>query len=105
MVFPSLGIIIYFGPLTFQSIKFQSLTIIEIQTSFFYFVVPNLRKKKWLDFNGREKKSRFKPISARKTNDFGVIEFFLIGRVYQGVPPLNLHEMVYLNPKRILVLG
>jgi hypothetical protein len=90
MVFPSLGIIIHFGPLTFQSIKFQSLTIIEIQTSFFYCVVPNLRKKKWLDFNGREKKSRFRPIPARKTNDFGVTEFLLMGRVYPRCSPLKL---------------
>jgi len=59
MVFPSLGIIIHFGPLTFQSIKFQSLTIIEIQTSFFYCVVPNLRKKKVTGFQWYREKVSF----------------------------------------------
>jgi hypothetical protein len=34
-----------------------------------------------------------------------LLSSFWWGEFIQGVPPLNLHEMVYLNPKRILVLG
>ena len=67
-------------------------------SNFVFFIFWSLvweRRKKWLDSDGKEKKSWLRPIQGMKKSDFVVNEFLLIGRVYPMCCfHLNLPKMV-----------
>jgi hypothetical protein len=97
MIFLNLELNIHFGLSTSHIINFQFLTFSEIQfwSQVFFFFGPwfEREERKWSD-------------SSKKTGDFSVNGFFFMKKVYtRCFFPLNLHEMIYLNPKMFLVTG
>jgi len=63
-------------------------------------------EREWLVFSSKEREFRLRPILAIKMDDFGLMDSFWWVKFRQCVVFfLNLHEMVDLNPKRILISG